>query len=134
MKESKKMIKVIKSEGASQKKSIKATLVELAKLQKVQKQAASDESKAASLHGKATKAAHRAHTAFLAAKAKDEQASGEERAKTEQLEASRSYAAQMTEKIGQETKAYEELNKQCMLDEREREVKLAELKEMKKRK
>ena len=100
----------------------------------MQRQAASDESKASSSHGKATKYAHKAHTKFLAAKAKDEEAAANEHAKAEQLESSRTYAAQMSEKLGAETKAYEELNKQLMVDKREREGKLSELTEMKNRK
>ena len=128
------MIKVIKSEGSAQEKSVKNTLSELIKLQKVQKKAAGDESKALTLHGKATKYAHKLHTKFLAAKAKDEKAAADERAKAGQLEASRSYAAQMTERLAADTKAYEELHAQLLVDQRERAVKLDELTAMKNRK
>ena len=134
MKDAKKMIKVIKAEGKAQEKSIKHTLSELAKLQKLQKQAASDESRALSAHSKAAKVAHSMHAKFLAAKEKHERAAGEEKAKMGQLEANRTYAANRTDELARETRAYEELRNQAAIDKREREVKIAELMALKKRK
>ena len=92
--ESKQLSKVIKSEGAAQKKSLSTSYDQLSKLQKLQKQACTDESRALKAHGKASEYTHKMHSRFLDAKAAWEKAEATEKSKADMLAASQERAAE----------------------------------------
>ncbi|KAH8117881.1 hypothetical protein DFH11DRAFT_1503376, partial [Phellopilus nigrolimitatus] len=133
LKDAKRLSKVIKGEGAAQKKHLDAQLKELANLQKLQKKASAEESKTHAAQGKASKNVHKLRTKYLQAKADYERSDAELRAKDEQYAASCEYAQQMTEKLGEKTHELEELRRQKGVDDREREAKLVELAEARKK-
>lgn len=141
------MAKVIKSEGVVEQKNLESAIKELSKLQKVQKEAASvrilsphprayyshptqEESKALSAHNSAIATEHKSNTRFVAAKTAHERDVAEVRGSLEALEMSRDHAMHQTELLQEKSKEVEMLRKNKEVDDRVREGRLRELKEV----
>lgn len=127
MKDAKRLSKVIKAEGKTQKVTLAAAIDELTSLQKLQKAAASDEARARKQHTKAQKNAHKLQAAYLEAKARWEHAEADFKARGEQLDASREHAARVTQQLADSAKEVQELRDAKAVDDREREAGLGRL-------
>ncbi|KAL5526465.1 hypothetical protein ACEPAF_8188 [Sanghuangporus sanghuang] len=127
VKDAKRLMKVIKAEGKAQKNNLSAFLKELSKMQSVQKQASKNESKALSASNKATARAYEKYSKYVAAKAAYEQAEADAKTREEGLESARVHAQETTAGLAQKTREAEELRMAKMVDDREREARLAHL-------
>jgi len=127
-KDAKRISKIIQKEAKSDEKLLKAAIKELGRLQKVQKDAASSEASAISSHGKAIKVEQKLNRLYLDAKAKWEVAAADLNAKAEKLEAVKEHAQKQTELLQEKSREVEALRAQKATDDRERQAKLAALK------
>jgi len=127
-KNSKQMTKILKGEAKSQASLLKSAIKELSRLQSVQKQAAKDESRALASHTKAVKIEQKSSIAFNKAKAAYERAQADLKSSTEALETTREHARTQTEALKVKSLEVEQATRQKAVDDREREVKIAELK------
>ncbi|KAJ3565057.1 hypothetical protein NP233_g7882 [Leucocoprinus birnbaumii] len=128
-KDNQRISKIIKKEAKVEKKALDMAIDELEGLQKFQKQA--DEAKAHTNHAKVLSAFKKQETAFLASRSRYESLQGQVNAETERLEAVRVSAKSATDRVAEKTQEVDSLRKMFGIDEREREVKLGELKETK---
>lgn len=127
VKNAKRLSKVVKAEGKTQKKQLDAAIKDFTRLQKSQKKAVLDEQKALSQHAKAVKYEHKMQVRMLAAKTKYEHAAADLRAHIERLDLSRAHTQKETEMLATKTRDLEDLRQQKGVDDREREVRLAQL-------
>ncbi|KAF8322562.1 hypothetical protein DL93DRAFT_2093168 [Clavulina sp. PMI_390] len=127
-KNAKQMEKIVKGEARAQASTLKAAVTELGRLQKIQKEAAANESKALNRHTRAVANEQKLSAAYAKAKAAFEAAQAELTSAAENLEMTREHARQQTEALKTKTLEVEQATLQKATDDREREIKLAELK------
>ncbi len=143
-KDSKRLSKIIKTEGKVEKQALGVAIRELSELQTVQKAAIKVisntiffddssffctqlESQAHTAHARALAALQKAEAAFHAARTKYETAQAQLQAETETLNSSRNNAREATEHMQEKSQEVDGLRTMFGVDEREREVKLVEL-------
>ncbi|KAF5367450.1 hypothetical protein D9758_003650 [Tetrapyrgos nigripes] len=132
-KEGKRLSKIIKEEGKVEKQALGVAIQELADLQKLQKEAVKREAKAHTAHIKALTAFQKAEAAYLAARTKYETAEAEMNAEHEVLEITRDSARQATERMQEKAQEIDSLRKMLGVDERERQVKIDEIRSLTKK-
>jgi hypothetical protein len=88
-----------------------------------------DEAKAHTNHSKVLSAFKKQESVFFASKSRHESLQGQVNAEAERLEAVRESAKAATERVAEKSQEVDGLRKIFGIDEREREVKLGELKE-----
>ncbi|PVG04217.1 hypothetical protein CPB86DRAFT_771632 [Serendipita vermifera] len=128
MKDAKRLSKIIKAEGKAEDKQLKAALKELASLQSSQKKAAAAESAATHAQSKAAREEQRASAAYLEAKTRWERATANLKVCEERLVLTRDQAQKTTAMVRRQAEEVEEMRERKATDDREREVKLANLK------
>ncbi|KAK0450253.1 hypothetical protein EV421DRAFT_1322778 [Armillaria borealis] len=126
-KDSKRLSKIIRTEGKVEKQALGVAIRELSELQTVQKAAIKLESQAHTAHARALAALQKAEAAFHAARTKYETAQAQLQAETETLNSSRNNAREATEHMQEKSQEVDGLRTMFGVDEREREVKLVEL-------
>ncbi|KAK7463490.1 hypothetical protein VKT23_006838 [Stygiomarasmius scandens] len=129
-KEGKRLSKIIKEEGKVEKKALGVAIQELAELQSIQKDAVKREAKAHTAHTKALVAFQKAEAAYLAARTKYETAQAEMNAEMEVLEIARDNAREATERMQEKAQEIDSLRTMLGVDERERQVKIDEIKNL----
>ncbi|THV07301.1 hypothetical protein K435DRAFT_643790 [Dendrothele bispora CBS 962.96] len=127
-KEGKRLSKIIKQEGKVEKQALNVAIQELSELQKIQKDAVKRESKAHTAHTKSLIAFQKAEAAYLAARTKYETAQAEMNAENEVLEIARDNARDATERMQEKAQEIDSLRTMLGVDERERQVKIDEIK------
>ncbi|KAK0223287.1 hypothetical protein IW262DRAFT_1268641 [Armillaria fumosa] len=126
-KDSKRLSKIIKTEGKVEKQALGVAIRELSELQTVQKAAIKRESQAHTAHARALAAVQKTEAAFHAARTKYETAQAQLQAETETLDSSRNNAREATEHVQEKSQEVDCLRTMFGVDEREREVRLIEL-------
>ncbi|KAL0953270.1 hypothetical protein HGRIS_004520 [Hohenbuehelia grisea] len=126
-KNSKKLTKIIKEEGKVEKQSLSLAIAELGALQKIQKAAIKREAKCQSSHNKALTSHQKLEATFLDLRTRYEASQAVLNAGADALENARSNARDTTEKMQEKSQEVESLRTMLGVDQREREVKLAEL-------
>ncbi|KAK0193844.1 hypothetical protein F5146DRAFT_405596 [Armillaria mellea] len=126
-KDSKRLSKIIKTEGKVEKQALGVAMRELSELQTVQKSAIKRESQAHTAHARALAAVQKTEAAFHAARTKYETAQAQLQAEMETLDSSRNNAREATEHVQEKSQEVDGLRTMFGVDEREREVKLVEL-------
>lgn len=122
------MSKIIKAEGKAEDKSLKSALKELSSLQAAQKKAAAAETAATHAQSKAAREEQRATAAYLEAKTRHERAVANLSVCQERLSLSREHAQKTTVMVRQQAEEVDSMRERKATDDREREVKLANLK------
>lgn len=119
---------MIKEESKTEKKALGIAINELAELQRFQKQAIKEESRVAARHAKLLAVFKKTESAYLDAKRQHDSALAALNAEKEALDALRERAREATESMQDKTVEIEGLRAMFGVDEREREIKLRELK------
>ncbi|KAG8861593.1 hypothetical protein FRB91_003715 [Serendipita sp. 411] len=127
-KDAKRLSKIIKAEGKAEDKQLKSGLKELASLQAAQKKASAHESAATVAHNKAAKEEQKATAAYLEAKTRWERATANLKVCEERLDLSRESAQKTTVLLRRQAEEVDAMRERKATDDREREVKLANLK------
>ncbi|KAG2740081.1 hypothetical protein P692DRAFT_20341946 [Suillus brevipes Sb2] len=132
--ESKRYSKLLKTESKLEKAALTRALKSLAALQDLHKAACKLEAKAEAAHSKSLLASQKAESTFLEARARAEEEharwegrKGEVRAQEERLEAERETVREMEDRTAECAREVEKLRILKATDEREREVKMAEM-------
>ncbi|EPQ52829.1 hypothetical protein GLOTRDRAFT_140435 [Gloeophyllum trabeum ATCC 11539] len=128
LKEGKRLSKIIQTEQKAERAALDIAMKELAELTKLQKAAMKDESRAHTAHATTLKSFHKTELAFLAARAKYESALTDLRNTEEGLEKTRKHAEMVTDMVREKMREVEELRGMKRVDDRERMVKVSELK------
>ncbi|KAL0953266.1 hypothetical protein HGRIS_004516 [Hohenbuehelia grisea] len=124
---SKRLNKIIKEEGKVEKQALTVAISELAGLQKVQKAAVKREKKCQSSHNKALSSFHKFEASLLDMRTKFEAAQAVLNAEADALDTARNNARLTTERMQEKSQEIESLRTMLGVDQREREVKMAEL-------
>ncbi|KII85198.1 hypothetical protein PLICRDRAFT_116583 [Plicaturopsis crispa FD-325 SS-3] len=127
-KQGKRLSKVIQKEAASEKAALTVSIAELAELQKLQKTAVKREAAAHSAYTKTLTATLKAEEAYLAAQVKFRALEAELAEREESLKVARDGARGATERMAEKMKEVERVRVLRGVDERERGVKVAQLK------
>ncbi|TFK48061.1 hypothetical protein OE88DRAFT_1635269 [Heliocybe sulcata] len=127
LKEGKRLSKIIQTEQKAERQALELTMKELAELTKLQKQAMKDESRAHTAHATTLKGFHKTELAYLAARAKYESALTDLKNAEEGLEQTRRHAEMVTDMVREKMREVEELRGMKRVDDRERAVKVTEL-------
>lgn len=128
-KDAERLSKIIISEGKAENKHYKGGVKELDHLQKRQKKASRAEQAAGKAAGKAIKEQQRAEAAYHDAKKRVEKALSNRKYTAEQLEMKKEHAAATTEQLNRQAHEVEVMRERKATDDREREAKLAQLKQ-----
>ncbi|KAF9446611.1 hypothetical protein P691DRAFT_673212 [Macrolepiota fuliginosa MF-IS2] len=131
VKDNQRLSSIIKEEAKVEKKALDQAISELADLQKLQKQAVKEEAKAHTAYSKVLTAFKKQEAIYLTVRTRYETLQGQVNAEEERLEAIRESAKMATERVAGKNQEVDSLRKMYSIDEREREVKLSELKEKK---
>ncbi|TFK40174.1 hypothetical protein BDQ12DRAFT_734188 [Crucibulum laeve] len=131
-KDSRRLSKVIKQEAKIEKQALTVAIDELANLQKFQKAAVKQEGRAQASHAKVLLSFKKTEAVYLAAKTQYEAALGKLNAEEEALATIRNNAREVTEKMQEKSQEIDGLRTMLNVDERESEVKLAQLKGLRK--
>ncbi|KAF9522066.1 hypothetical protein CPB83DRAFT_150876 [Crepidotus variabilis] len=127
-KHNRQLSKIIKQEAKTEKIALATAIFELGELQKYQKQAVKSESRVQVTHSKLLTTFKKTESTFLSAKAAYETALAQLNAEAENLETLRLSAREATEKLQDKAAEIDSLRATLSVDEREREVKLGQLK------
>ncbi|KAG8983675.1 hypothetical protein FRB90_005834, partial [Tulasnella sp. 427] len=127
-KDAKQLSKIIQNEGKAEDKLLKTSIKELARIQKIQKAAAAEEASTITAHAKAVKLEQKLNKAYLDAKAKWEAAVADLKSKEEKLASAREHGQTQTALVKEKVLEVEALRAQKATDDRERQAKLASLK------
>lgn len=127
-KDAKRLSKIIVSEGKAEDKSLKSALKELSSLQAAQKKAAAAETAATHAQSKANREEQRASSAYLEAKTRHERALANLTVCQERLDLAKEQAQRTTVMVRQQAEEVDAMRERKATDDREREVKLANLK------
>ncbi|KDR78990.1 hypothetical protein GALMADRAFT_244707 [Galerina marginata CBS 339.88] len=127
-KDSRKLSKIIKEEAKTEKKSLSIAIQELGALQKLQKTAVKNEARVQASYSKIHIAFKKTETAFLEAKKKYETHQAELNAEAYALETLKNNAQEATERLQEKATEVDRLRNTLAVDDREREVRLTELK------
>jgi len=127
-KDAKRLSKIIASEGKSETRQLKAALKELGSLQRAQRNASSAESYAAVMQGKCAKEEQRSGSGYLEAKTRHERALANLGTAEERLNLAREQAGRITDMVRKQAEEVDAMRERKATDDREREVKLANLK------
>ncbi|CCA75153.1 hypothetical protein PIIN_09137 [Serendipita indica DSM 11827] len=127
-KDAKRLSKIIKAEGKAEDKQLKSALKELANLQAAQKKASAAETAATTAQTRAAKEEQRASAAYLEAKTRYERAIAGLKTAEERLTLCREQAEKTTGMVRRQAEEVEAMRERKATDDREREVKLANLK------
>lgn len=126
--DAKQLSKIIQNEGKAEDKLLKTSIKELARIQKIQKAAAAEEASAITAHAKAVRLEQKLNKAYLEAKAKWESAVADLKSREEKLAAAREHGQTQTALVKEKLLEVEALRAQKATDDRERQAKLASLK------
>ncbi|KIM27527.1 hypothetical protein M408DRAFT_24459 [Serendipita vermifera MAFF 305830] len=127
-KDAKRLSKIIMSEGKAEDKALKAALKELASLQAAQKKASAAETAATHAQSKAAREQQRATAAYLEAKTRHERAVSNLAVCQERLTLTKEHAQKTTAMVRHQAEEVDAMRERKATDDREREVKLANLK------
>ncbi|KZT24403.1 hypothetical protein NEOLEDRAFT_1050951, partial [Neolentinus lepideus HHB14362 ss-1] len=128
LKEGKRLSKIIRTEQKAERQALDIAMKELAELTKLQKAAMKDESRAHTTHATTLKGFHKTELEYLAARAKYESALTDLKNAEEGLEQMRHHAAMVTDMVKEKMREVEDLRGMKKVDDRERMVKVTELK------
>ncbi|KJA26225.1 hypothetical protein HYPSUDRAFT_132900 [Hypholoma sublateritium FD-334 SS-4] len=124
----KRLAKIIKQEAKTEKVSLAVAIKELENMQLVQRNAVKSEARAQASHASTLEAYKKKEAIYLNAKKKHEMALAELNAETETLDTLRGNSREATERMQDKATEVDTLRKTLAVDNREREVKLAQLK------
>jgi len=127
-KENKRLSRVIREEAKAEKFALNTAIKELAGLQKIQATAVKNEAKANAAHQKVLRRFQKEESIFLAARSKFEAAQAQLTSEEETVEIVRNHAKVATEHLQEKSREVDGLRTMFTLDEKERAVKLNELK------
>ncbi|KAF8959498.1 hypothetical protein BDZ97DRAFT_1667013 [Flammula alnicola] len=123
----KRLSKIIRQEGKTEKQALAIAINELDDLQKFQKNAIKSEARLQANHSKQVITFKKSEAAFLSAKMRYDMAQAQLNAEVEALETLRNNAREATERMQDKAAEVDVLRQTLAMDEREREVKLAQL-------
>ncbi|KIO31633.1 hypothetical protein M407DRAFT_128896 [Tulasnella calospora MUT 4182] len=126
--DAKQLSKIIQNEGKVEDRLLKTSIKELARVQKIQKAAAAEEASAITAHAKAVRLEQKLNKAYLEAKSKWESAVVDLKSKEEKLASAREHGQTQTALVKEKLLEVEALRAQKATDDRERQAKLASLK------
>ncbi|KAF8150685.1 hypothetical protein B0H34DRAFT_801621 [Crassisporium funariophilum] len=126
-KDGKRISKIIRQEGKTEKQSLAMAIDELADLQRFQKNAVKSEARVHANHTKLLAAFKKHESAYLNAKMRYETAQAELNADADALETLRNSSREATERVQDKAAEVDSLRATLAVDEREREVKLGQL-------
>ncbi|TFK45837.1 hypothetical protein OE88DRAFT_1085133 [Heliocybe sulcata] len=127
VKQGKRLSKIIQAEQKSERQSLDTAMKELAELTKVQKTAMKDESRSHTAHAETVKSFHKTELVYISARSKYESATTDLKNAEEALEQTRRHAQMVTDMVREKMREVEELRGMKRVDDRERMVKVSEL-------